>query len=111
MQYQISSDNIDMSPSMEALTKEKFSRIESRLADMPEGSCSARIVLNTAPEGMFEVKIKLNASGKEYFSDETDYTLESALVRAVEEILIMMERDKDLRKRHDMDMVERFEEI
>ena len=53
MQYQISSDNIDMSPSMEALTKEKFSRIESRLADMREGSCSARIVLNTAPEGMF----------------------------------------------------------
>ena len=73
MQYQITSDNIDLSPSMEVLTKEKFERIEGRFKHLPEGSCFARVVLNSVPDGQFEVKASLDLSGKEYFCKYIDY--------------------------------------
>lgn len=109
MQYQITSDNIELSPSMEDLTKEKFERIENRVKHLPEDSCFARVVLNSVPEEQFEVKVNLDLSGKEYFSDETAYTLENALVEVVEELLQMIEKDsivqrrKDLKKEADME--------
>lgn len=102
MQYQITSDNIELSPSMEALTKEKFERIESRVKHLPEGSCFARVVLNSVPVEQFEVKVNLDLSGKEYFSDETAYTLENALVEVVEELLQMIEKDSIVQRRKDM---------
>ncbi len=102
MQYQITSDNIDLSPSMDALTKEKFERIENRIKHLPEGSCFTRIVLNTVPEGQFEVKVNLDLSGKEYFSDETAFTLENALVIVVEELLQMIEKDSIVQRRKDL---------
>jgi ribosomal subunit interface protein len=101
MQYQITSDNIDMSPSMEVLTKEKFERIEHRFRDIPEGSKSARIVLNSSPDNTFTVKAELVINGKEYFSDETDFTLEGALIKTVEELVRMTEKEKDKRERRE----------
>lgn len=102
MQYQITSDNIELSPSMEALTKEKFERIESRVKHLPEGSCFARVVLNTIPEEKFEAKVNLDLSGKEYFSDESAFTLENALVEVVEELLQMIEKDSIVQRRKDL---------
>lgn len=102
MQYQITSDNIDLSPSMEALTKEKFERIENRIKHLPEGSCFARVVLNTVPDNQFEAKVNLDLSGKEYFSDEVAYTLENALVVVVEELLQMIEKDSIVQRRKDL---------
>lgn len=96
MKYQITSDNIDLSPSMKALTEEKFARIENRVKNFPDDTKYARIVLNSAPEQMFTVKAKVSVSGHDYFSDETDYTLESALIRTVDELVKMMEKDKRL---------------
>lgn len=97
MQYQISSDNIDLSESMTTLAKQKFSKIETRLKRVPDEEKSLRIVMNKAPgvEDKFEVRAELRFLKKEYFSDETDYSLESALIRVVEEITRMMERDKE----------------
>ena len=95
MEYQITSDNMEVTPSMEALATEKFARIEHRAKDIPEGSKSARIVLNTAPTEMFTVKAHVNIDGHTYFSDETDYTLESAVIRTVDELLNMMDKEKD----------------
>ena len=69
MQYKITSDNIDISPSMENLTKEKFERIESGIKHLPEGSCFARVVLNSVPDSQFEVKVYLYLIRKKYFSD------------------------------------------
>ena len=102
MQYQITSDNIELSPSMEVLTKEKFERIESRVKHLPEGSCFARVVLNSVPEEQFEAKVNLDLSGKEYFSDETAFTLENALVEVVEELLEMIEKDSIVQRRKDL---------
>ena len=114
MKYQITSDNIDLSPSMEELTKGKFERIENRIKSFPEEQTHTRVVLNSAPDGMFTVKAKLNVNGKEYFSDETDFSLEGALIKTVEEIVQMIERDKSImeRKRNkQMGEVEEFEEV
>ena len=95
MQYQISSDNIQMSESMIALTKEKFSKIESRLKHIPVEEQFARVVINSAPENTFEVKAIITFRKKEYFSDESDFTLETALIRVVNELTRMMEKDKE----------------
>ena len=110
MQYQITSDNIQLSPSMEALTKEKFERVENRLKDYDPDSLSARVVLNSVPTEMFQVKALLNVNGKEYFSDETDFSLEGALIKTVEELVQMMEKDKDIQDRQALREEKRFEE-
>jgi len=99
MQYQITSDNMQVTPSMETLAKQKFARIESRVKEIPEGSKSVRIVMNSAPTDTFQVKIEINLNGKDYFSDETDYSLESALVKTVEELVVMLEKDADYSKK------------
>jgi len=84
---------------METLAKQKFARIESRVKEIPEGSKSVRIVMNSAPTDTFQVKIEINLNGKDYFSDETDYSLESALVKTVEELVVMLEKDADYSKK------------
>ncbi len=111
MQYQITSDNIDLSPSMEALTKERFERIESRTKNLPEGSCFARVVLNAVPDDRFEVRADLDLNGKKYFSDETSFTLENALVVVVEELLQMIEKDSIVQRRKDLKKEEAVEDF
>jgi ribosome-associated translation inhibitor RaiA len=109
MNYQITSDNIAISPSMETLTKDKFERIESRYKDYPADSCFARVVLNTAPDNMFYVKVDLNINGKEYFSDETEYSLEAGLIKVVEELLEMIEKDSIVQRRKELKEEETLE--
>ncbi len=94
MQYQITSDNIQMSPSMEALAKEKVAKLEKQLTHLSKESKMIRVVLNSIPDDKFEVKLLINVRGKEYFAQENDFTLESALVRAVEELERMLRKEK-----------------
>jgi len=70
-------------------------RIDHRFKDVESGSKWVRVVVNTVPGDQFEVKAHLNVKGKEWFSDETDYSLESALIRTVEELIVMIEKDTD----------------
>ena len=80
---------------MEMLTKEKFSRIENRIKDVPAKSKSARVVLNLASEeGKFTVKTVLKVDGKEYFSEDTNFSLESSIINTVEEIFRILEKDR-----------------
>ena len=111
MKYQITSDNIELSPSMEILTKGKFERIENRTKHLPVDSCFARIVLNTAPENMFSVKVDLDLNGKKYFSDETEFSLEAALIKVVEELLEMMEKDSIVQRRKEKREEEKVGEV
>jgi ribosome-associated translation inhibitor RaiA len=74
MQYQITSDNIQMSSSMETLAKSKVGKIENQLKNVPEDSRLIRVVMNTIPDNMFEVKLLITVRGKEYFTDEKDFT-------------------------------------
>jgi ribosome-associated translation inhibitor RaiA len=106
MIYQITSDNVEITPSMETLAKQKFERLENKMRDFPEDTKHARIVLNTAPEEKFLVKAQVKVGGREYFSDETDFSLESALIRTVEELFQMMEKEKTHTERGHKDKIE-----
>jgi ribosome-associated translation inhibitor RaiA len=94
MKYQITSDNIDLSKSMQALTKQKFERLENKTRDFPDDTKHTRVVLDKAPDGRFTVRVQFKVGGREYFSDETDFSLETALIKTVEEIFQMMEKEK-----------------
>jgi ribosome-associated translation inhibitor RaiA len=94
MKYQITSDNISVSESMEFLAKEKFTKIDSRLDHVEESSKSIRIVINSAPDGKFTVKGEVLADGKTFFASETDFSVEGALLKTVEELLKKIEKGK-----------------
>ncbi|HAI62891.1 TPA: hypothetical protein DCL89_01560 [candidate division WWE3 bacterium] len=113
MNYQITSDNMTVSPSMDSLAKTKFERVSKRFPEVEEGAKFARIVLNTAPNETFHVKANITVGGKEYFSDDTDYTLETAIINTVEEILQMIEKGKDVQDKtalkEEIDLLEEIE--
>ena len=95
MKYQITSDNIQISQSMKELATQKFEKVDKFLSYIDEGSKHVRIVMSSAAEeGKFIVKILLNANGKEYFTDETEYGLDLAMSKAVDEIIKMIKKDK-----------------
>lgn len=96
---------------MEELTKEKFSRIEKRSNSYPEDNNFSRIVLNSAPEGKFTVRANVKLDNKEYFSDETDFSLEGALIKTVEELLQMMEKDSIVQRRKEVQEMEHLEKV
>jgi ribosome-associated translation inhibitor RaiA len=106
MNYQITSDNMELTPSMETLTKEKFERLENKMKDFPDETKHARVVLNTAPEGKFLIKAQVKVGGREYFSDEADYSIETALIKTVQEIFQMMEKEKTQTERKKKDKIE-----
>jgi len=92
MKYQVTSDNMEVSPSMLELAKQKLAKIEHKLADVESDLKSARVVLNTAPQNTFDAKIELTLAGKTYYASEVDTSLETALVNTVEGL------DKQLQK-------------
>jgi ribosomal subunit interface protein len=95
MQYQITSDNIEMSPSMEALAHEKTKKLEQKVKNVPDDLKTLRVVMNSAPEDRFEAKILFTVRKHEYYAEANEYTLESALVKAVDDLERMLEKDKD----------------
>jgi ribosome-associated translation inhibitor RaiA len=94
MNYQITSDNIQVSPSMQTLAMQKMKKLEDKLTSFPDDLKSARIVMNTVKDGQFEAKLHLVLKGKEYFAQEVGYTLENALVAVVD----IVERDLHIDK-------------
>lgn len=100
MQYQISSDNIELTNSMRILAQEKVSKLEKFFVNLPSSEATARIVLNkAAQEDMFKTKIDLIVKGKSYFAQEKEFTLESAIIKATEEIKRQLEKDRDAQER------------
>ena len=94
MQYQITSDNIEVTESMKALAQEKFEKVEARLTEKENAEAMTRIVLNTSGgEDQFRVKIELSYRGKQYFASERDYSMETALIKAIAEVERMRRKD------------------
>ena len=98
MQYQITSDNIELSPSMESLAKEKMKIVETKLKHVYDDLKSFRIVMNTAPMGQFQVKIHAFVHGKEYFTEEVSGTLEHAMITAVNELEVLLRKARIFEK-------------
>ncbi len=101
MNYQITSDNIQVSESMKNLALQKMHKIESRLSHVPEDLKSARIVMNTGKDDHFFTKIHLVIRGKDYFAEQSAYTLENSLVEAVNIIERDLQTDKIITREED----------
>lgn len=83
-----------MSPSMEVLAKDKIKSLENKLKHVPDEEKSLRVVLNTAPDQKFEVKVNLVIRGKNYFSQDVDFNLETALIDALGLVERQLKKDK-----------------
>lgn len=100
MIYQISSDNLSLTPSMETLGREKTQKLEKFFPNLPPDEVKARIVLNKGSrEGMFEVKFELSVRGKRYFSQEKNFSLETAVINCVDEIERQLEKSRNENER------------
>ena len=94
MQYQITSDNIEISESMKSLALDKLEKVKSRLTDKEQEEALVRVVMNKGSgDDEFKVKIELTFGGKKYFAQERDFVLETALIKTVSEIERMRRRD------------------
>lgn len=102
MPLQISSDNMEITESMRFLVDQKLKNLVSHIEEQERQQLNARVVLNKAqdPE-KFLVKIEARVAGKHYFGDDTDYTLESALIKAVDEVNKQYLKDKERLKQRD----------
>ena len=90
---------MDVSPSMHELVKEKLKRMQSRLVDVPEDLQNIRVVLNKGSEEIkFLAKIELHLKGKNLFAEEESYSIESALVSAVEKMERQITKEKEKHK-------------
>lgn len=78
---------------MEVLARDKFQKVENKLKDYDPESIQMRVTLNTAPENQFTVKAVLNVNGKDYFTDDTSFSLENALVNAAKEFERMLGKE------------------
>lgn len=100
MIYQISSDNIDLSPSTKTLAHDKLSKLERFFTNYPEDAVTVRAVINTgAAEDTFEVRVDITAKGSTYFSEERDYSVETTLIKVVQEIEKQLEKDRSKREK------------
>ncbi len=95
MKYQIQSDNMELTPSMSELAKSKLEKLSKHFQTAGDSSY-VRVVMNSAPVDSFEVKINIEINGKTFFGDDTNYSLESALINAVDELGRQLDKSKDL---------------
>lgn len=96
MPLQVTSDNLEITPSMQNLAETKVSKIFKKLEDLPEDLVDIRVVLNKGEgEDTFVVKVQFDAGGKVVVGEDFEYNLESALIKAVDDALRQYEKDKD----------------
>lgn len=102
MGLQISSDNLQITGSMRFLVEQKLKAFLSHVEKQEREQVNIRVVLNKAQEPeKFLVKVEAKIAGKNYFGDDADYTLESALIKAVEEVNKQYIKDKERLKQRD----------
>lgn len=95
MILQVTSDNVEVSESMKELAESKLLKLEPFFQGLAEDSVSFRVVLNPVPVGEFETKIDADINGKKYFGHNKGFTLEHAMVGAVEDILEQLKKAQD----------------
>ncbi len=102
MPLQVTSDNMEVTPSMKVLAENKVSKLLSKLKDTPEDLIDIRVVLNRGDgEGTFDTKVELALGGKMIVGIDNDFTLESSLIKAVEDALRQFEKMKSKRTKEE----------
>ncbi len=87
MLYQISSHNLELTESMRFLAQEKVGKLERFFKDQNPQKVVARITMGKGVgKGTFESQIEISWAGQKVVGNETAYTLENSLIKAVEEV-------------------------
>lgn len=81
--------------SMKALVDNKVKKLERIWSSFDPETIRLRVVLNSAPDQKFLVKLDLNLDGESYYTEEPGFELETALVDAIQEILRQYDKKKD----------------
>lgn len=93
---------MELTPSMRTLAEEKLVHLLNHIEERSVNEANVRVVMNKAPEpDKLLVKIELVVEGRAYFGDESDFTLESALIRAIDEVDKQYLKDKEKLKDRD----------
>jgi ribosome-associated translation inhibitor RaiA len=80
---------------MKVLANDKMSRLLRRMKDLPEDLKDIRVVLNKGQaEDTFDAKIIISVGGINIFAEESDYSLESALIGAADDAERQFEKEK-----------------
>ena len=103
MKYQITSDNMQVTASMQNLVMSKMGKLEKLWGRIEEDLTNIRVVLNSAPgaDTKFEVKIEANVKGEIYYADGIGYSFEEALVSAVNKVERSVLKDTNKTKKWD----------
>ena len=101
MPYQVTSDNIEISPSMISLAEGKLARLEHLLKDIPDDLKSIRVVLNSGPNETFIARVEASLRGRVYYGEGSGFTLENALIQAVENVDRQYVKEKSKKESED----------
>jgi ribosomal subunit interface protein len=101
MNLQVSSDNMEVTESMKELARQKMEKLERRWQDIPDDTKTVRVVLNKAPEDSFLAKIEVILNGEHFYTEESGFELETAIVEAVEELDRMYLKQKEKKQESD----------
>ncbi len=90
---------------MKALAEQKLASLLAHIEQKSRDEASIRVVMNKSDDhDRLLVKIEANVEGKMYFGDETDTSLETALIRAVNEVDKQYLKDKEKLKDRDYEI-------
>ena len=87
---------------MKVLAEQKLAVLLGHVQQRSREEATIRVVMNKSQEpDKLLAKIEAKIEGKTYFGDDSDYTLESALIRAVDEVDKQYLKDKAKTKERD----------
>ncbi|MCA9308623.1 MAG: HPF/RaiA family ribosome-associated protein [Patescibacteria group bacterium] len=96
MKYQVTSDNLEVIESMKVLADRKIKSLFKYLKGIPEDLVFARIVLNKgSADDTFQAKLTLDTGAHSYHADSVDFSLETALIQAVNDIKVQYKNYKE----------------
>lgn len=86
---------MSITPSMKNLVENKITKLERHWTDKDPETIMLRVVLNTAPDEKFLVKLDLNLDGELLYTEELGFELETAVVDAINELDRQYKKLKD----------------
>lgn len=107
MNIQITSDNLEVTPSMKVLAEQKLSRLQKQISkETPQDLVDVRMVLNKADaEGQFEAKVEFVLGGMKFFGRAEEFSMESAVVEALNDTIRQFRKGRE--KKNETDWEER----
>lgn len=101
MPIQVTSDNIKLSSSMEELAVNKLATLKKLFPETPDENFYARVVMNSGQEeDTFVVKIELDVGKIHVSSKESGFSMENALVGAIDDASRQIKKEKTKYEAH-----------